>query len=79
MFWFGLQGRRKIGALEARMDLLEKQVKVYDQEVSDAIDRLAGIAKRFTGRKGGRPPNASNGTSDETETPEQKEFSRHVL
>jgi len=79
MFWLGLRGRQKIAALEARMDLLDKQVKVYDQEVSDAIDRLAGIAKRFTGRKGGRPPNASNGETGETESPAQDSFSRHVL
>ena len=62
------------------METLEKQVKAYDQEVSDAIDRLAGIAKRFTGRKGGRPPNAPNGEAEEAESPAQTgPFNRHVL
>ena len=58
MLWLGLAGRRKIAALEERQELLEKLVRQYDGEVTDAIDRLEGIAKRFTGRKGGRPPAA---------------------
>jgi len=77
MMWLGLAGRVKIGALEARMEALERQVKQYDSEVTDAIDKLSGIAKRFTGRKGGRPPNASNAEAEETEPAQQ--FSRHVL
>jgi len=79
MLWLGLAGRVKIGALEARMEALERSVKQYDAEVTDAIDKLSGIAKRFTGRKGGRPPREANGEAEETESADTKGFSRHVL
>lgn len=75
MFWLGLAGRAKIGSLEARMEHLETMVKQFDQETTDAIDRLSGIAKRFTGRKGGRPPKNAEEGAEDGEAP----FSRHVL
>lgn len=76
MFWFGLAGRAKIGALEARMDRLEGQMRDLDLEVTDALDKLSGIAKRFTGRKGGRPP--KNGEEDQLGD-QAASFSRHIL
>jgi hypothetical protein len=58
--------------LELGMKRLEDQFRSLDLEMTDALDKLTGIAKRFSGRKGGRPPN---------EEPEQKPevpFNRHV-
>ena len=76
MLWLGLIGRRKIAELEARMEVVERTVREADLELTVALDKLTGIAKRFTGRKGGRPLK---------ETPENGEeapveaFTRHVL
>lgn len=56
MLWLGIKGRVKLQALEERCERLERQFRDLDGEVTGHLDRLEGIAKRFTGRKGGRPP-----------------------
>jgi len=87
MLWLGLRGRTKIAALEARIEgfeqlveKLQKDFRALDVEMTDQVDRLAGIAKRFTGRKGGRPKDPPpEGDSDAEPEPAAPTgfFSRH--
>lgn len=89
MLWLGLRGRAKIAALEASigqlqegLEKLRKDFGTLDVEMTDHLDRLTGIAKRFTGRKGGRPPaNPNDDANGEAEAPVQHGlgFTRHVL
>jgi hypothetical protein len=83
MLWLGVSGRRKIADLEERLERVEKAFRTLDLDVTNQIDRLTGLAKRYTGRLGGRPPAKQDG-----EAPPQSEdglpttgalFSRHVL
>lgn len=82
MLWLGLRGRVKIAALEERVDKLEEAFRSLDLEMTGHVDRLAGLAKRIQGRRGGRPP-ASNGKEQSDADAESElptgEFSRHVL
>ena len=86
MFWLGPLGRRKIGKLDAqvaalneRLDKLHEEFRMLDLEMTNQVDRLAGIAKRFTGRKGGRPRETNGEADAEAEGNAQLGFSRHVL
>ena len=79
MLWLGVLGRRKIAALEERQERLEQLVRQYDGEVTDAIDRLEGIAKRFTGRKGGRPPAAHAEVDSHPELAHLDPISREIM
>jgi len=84
MLWLGFQGRRKIAALEERLEKIEEAFRVLDVEMTNQVDRLAGIAKRFSGRKGGRPPGQPNGEADAPASEDGVPttgmlFSRHVL
>ncbi len=68
--WLGLRARRKLELLEMRLEQIEREWRAVDLEVTNALDKFAGIAKRFTGRaSGGRPPNKPDSNSEETETP----------
>lgn len=58
MLWLGIQGRKKLADLERSVDALEESVHKLSQafgsldlEMTNQVDKLAGIAKRFTGRK----------------------------
>ncbi len=72
----GLRARRKLEMMELRMEQLEREWRAVDLEVTNALDKFAGIAKRFTGRKGGRP------TNEERDSEEQEkllaDFNRHA-
>ncbi len=74
--WLGIFARRKLELLELRLDRIEREWRETDLEVTNALDKMAGIAKRFTGRKGGRP------TNEEVESREQEkllaDFNRHA-
>jgi len=71
--WLGIRGRRKIEHLELRMQQLEREWRAVDLEVTNALDKMTGIAKRFTGRTGGRPPKER-----ESENGEELGFNRHA-
>ncbi len=62
--------------LEMRLEQMEREWRAVDLEVTNALDKFAGIAKRFTGRKGGRP------TNEERDSEEQEkllaDFNRHA-
>ena len=58
MLWLGLQGRKALAELDERIDRLERSFRDLDGEMTNHVDRWEGIAKRFSGRKGGRPPAA---------------------
>jgi hypothetical protein len=92
MLWLGLTGRRKIASLEAELSALKDDLqklgqafRTLDLEMSSHLDRLNGIAKRFSGRKGGRPPAAQpNGEAEGDAEPDAVPagplgFNRHVL
>lgn len=92
MLWLGVLGRRKIAALEARIEgfesalqKLHEDFRALDLEMTNQVDRLAGIAKRFTGRKGGRPPNPPEAPAEADADAESHPlatpngFNRHVL
>jgi len=91
MMWLGLAARVRIGALEKRIselqdsfEKLSKDFRALDVECSDHLDKLAGIAKRFTGRSGGRPPKTPEPNGDANREPDSPDvapagFSRHVL
>lgn len=91
MLWLGLTGRRKIASLEAELTALREQFEklgkafeALDLEMSSHVDRLQGIAKRFSGRKGGRPPAAqpngeAEGDADSHDPAPVGGFNRHVL
>ena len=56
MLWLGILGRRKLAGLDERQERLESAFRMLQLEMTDALDKMDGIARRFTGRKGGRPP-----------------------
>ena len=78
MLWLGLTGRRKISSLDAeiarldeKLDRLAEDFRTLDLEMTSHLDRLNGIAKRITGRKGGRPPSAQpNGHAEGNSEPD---------
>ena len=74
--WLGLRARRKLEHLELRMQQLEREWRTVDLEVTNHLDKITGIAKRFTGRTGGRPPKEPQLPNGE----EQSElgFNRHT-
>lgn len=85
--WLGLAGRVKIGALEARcaaleaaLDKMHADFRALDLEMTSQVDRLAGLAKRYSGRLGGRPPNKPDEkTVEGGDEATLQAFSRHVL
>jgi hypothetical protein len=87
MLWLGLRGRKAIADLNARLEAteealhkLQQSFTALDLDMTSQVDRLAGIAKRIQGRRGGRPPGEKNGDSEpEAELPLGNGFSRHVL
>jgi TolA-binding protein len=89
VLWLGVEGRKKISALEMQLAALQDQFeklhqdfRTLDLEVTGHVDKLTGIAKRFTGRKGGRPPAAPEANGDaegDSESRPPSGFSRHVL
>jgi hypothetical protein len=86
MLWLGVQGRKKIaaleelvGILEKRLEQLEKAFQTLDLEMTDRVDRLNGIAKRIQGRRGGRPPADGDSNAEEAPAALPNGFSRHVL
>jgi hypothetical protein len=86
MLWLGVQGRKKIaaleellGILEQRLEQLEKAFQALDLEMTDRVDRLNGIAKRIQGRRGGRPPADGDSNAEGPQPEFPNGFSRHVL
>ena len=86
MLWLGIEGRRKIKALEERCSALEdalektlKEFRALDLEMASQIDRLTGLAKRIQGRRGGRPPGQQNGEAEPETQDLPLPFNRHVL
>jgi hypothetical protein len=79
MLWLGLRGRVKIEALEKRCEELEQGFRALELEMTNAVDRLHGLAKRMQGRRGGRPPNGEAKGDAEPDSPETPHgfFSRH--
>ncbi len=74
--WLGLRARRKLELLEMRMEQMEREWRAVDLEVTNALDKFAGIAKRFTGRKGGRPTNEERESEDQEKL--LQDFNRHA-